>query len=29
MLALTSQVGREALALGTRRVREAVPRVRP
>ena len=29
MLALTFQVGREALALGARRVREAVPRVRP
>jgi methyl-accepting chemotaxis protein WspA len=29
VLALTSQVGREALALGARRVREAVPRVRP
>jgi methyl-accepting chemotaxis protein WspA len=27
--ALTFQVGREALALGARRVREAVPRVRP
>jgi len=29
MLALTFQVGREALAPGARRVREALPRVRP
>ena len=29
MLALTFQVGKEALALGARRVREVVPRVRP
>ena len=28
MLALAPQVGREALALGARRVRAAVPRVR-
>jgi hypothetical protein len=28
MLVLTPQVGREALALGARRVRAAVPRVR-
>jgi hypothetical protein len=28
MLVLTFQVGREALALGARRVREVVPRVR-
>jgi hypothetical protein len=29
VLVLTFQVGQEALALGTRRVGEAVPRVRP
>ena len=29
MLVMTYQVGREALALGARRVREAVPRARP
>jgi hypothetical protein len=29
VLVLTFQVGREALALGARRVHEAVPRVRP
>ena len=29
MPVLTSQVGREALALGARRVREVVPGVRP
>ena len=29
MLVLTFQVGREAFALDVRRVREAVPRVRP
>jgi hypothetical protein len=29
MLALTFRVGKEALALGARRVREVVPRVRP
>ena len=29
MLVLTSEVGEEALAPGARRVREAVPRVRP
>jgi hypothetical protein len=29
VLVLTSQIGKEAVALDVRRVREAVPRVRP